>query len=139
MKNPELHAGEKLLAARPDVGFAVYKSGINYRIAPSLPVLQSVGFYITDRRAILRGELFMSLYDKDVDFWLPGHAPAPGDETITEVSADSVEVLGQFLRIATIADRPHVLREKTAAFQIFTRDAQDLLASFPAALRRQEP
>lgn len=134
MQNPSLQPGERLLAAQPDIGLAIYQSGINYRAAPTLPLVQNVGFYITDRRAILRGEIFMSLYDKDVSFWLPGHAPQPGDETIVSVSPEQGEVLGVYLQIATRADREHLLRAKDAVFQIFTAGAAALAKHFPAAL-----
>jgi hypothetical protein len=136
MHDPALQPGETLVARQPDVGLAVYKSGINYRMAPSLPLLQAVGFFITDRRAILRGELFMNLYDRDVDFWFPGSAPGADAETITRVSTERVEPLGGCLRIETFADRDHLLRKKAAVFQIFTPEALNLLAHFPAALRK---
>lgn len=134
MQNPSLQPGERLLAAQPDVGLTLYQSGINYRAAPTLPLVQNVGFYVTDRRAILRGEIFMNLYDKDVDFWLPGHAPQPGDETIVSVSVEQVAVLGDCLRIATRAERDHLLRAKDAVFQIFTANAASLARHFPPVL-----
>ncbi|MBL8517010.1 MAG: hypothetical protein JNM76_08575 [Betaproteobacteria bacterium] len=137
MQSPSLQPGERLLAAEPDIGLAIYQSGINYRAAPTLPLVQNVGFYITDRRAILRGEIFMNLYDKDVDFWLPGHAPQPGDETIVSVSLEHGEVLGEHLRIATRADREHLLRAKDAVFQIFTANASALAKHFPVELLKK--
>jgi hypothetical protein len=135
MLEPTLFPGEELLASGPDVGLAIYKSGINYRAAPTLPLVQNVGFYITDRRAILRGEIFMNLYDKDVNFWLPGLAPSAGDDVITQVALERGDFLGPYLRITTVADRTHFLRAKDATFQIFTADAERLFPSFPASLR----
>lgn len=137
MQNPSLQAGERLLAAEPDVGLTIYQSGINFRAAPTLPLVQNVGLYVTNRRAILRGEIFMNLYDKDVDFWLPRHAPNPGDETIVSVSVERGALMGDCLRIATRADRDHLLRAKDAVFQIFTANAESLARQFPAEILTQ--
>ncbi|MBL8519870.1 MAG: hypothetical protein JNK75_04295, partial [Betaproteobacteria bacterium] len=76
---------------------------------------------------------------KDIDFWLPGHAPGPEDETIVAVSVEQAEVLGTYLQIATRADRKHLLRSKDAVFQIFTADAESLAGKFPPGLLTRSP
>ena len=135
MDDPKLEPGEEIAARQPGVGIATYRSGINYRVVPRLPLLQDVGFYVTSRRAILRGELFMNLYDKDVSFWFPGEAPAAGDETVVSVTLEHGDVLGDSLLISTRAEREHFLRAKDARFEIFTSQAKALLEHFPRGVR----
>lgn len=136
MKTPNLHSNEVLLISLPSIGLALYKSGINYRAMPTLPLIQDIGLFITNHRAILRGEIFMSLYDKDIDFWFPDHAPSADSEIITAVQFGHSSVAGDSLKISTRSEKEHFLRAKDAEFQIFVKHAQDLLQHFPAALVR---
>lgn len=136
MKDPQLAPGENLLFARPDVGLSLFKSGATFRAIVDIPVLQDVGFYVTDRRLVLRGELFATLFDRDVSYWLPGHLPDPGSEQVTGVSVGSADRLGSFLLIDTRTDREPVLRKREAQLQVFLPDAEAALAVIPASLRR---
>lgn len=136
MKDPQLVPGENILFARPNVGLSLFKSGVTFRAIVDIPVLQDVGFFITDRRLILRGELFATLFDRDVSYWLPGHLPDAGSEQVTGVSIGSAEKLGSFLLIDTRTDREPVLRKREAQLQVFLPDAEAALAAVPEPLRR---
>lgn len=137
MKDPQLSPGESILFARPDVGLSLFKSGVTLRAIVDIPILQDVGFFITDRRLILRGELFATLFDRDVSYWLPGHQPDAGSEQVTGVAIGSSDRLGSFLLIETCTDREPVLRKREAQLQVFLPDAEAALAAIPESSRRE--
>ncbi len=139
MKDPQLTPGESILFARPDVGLSLFKSGVTFRAVVDIPILQDVGFFVTDRRLILRGELFATLFDKDVSYWLPGHLPDQESEQVTGVSAGSAETLGSFLLINTRTDRYPLLRKPEAQLQVFLPDAEAALQAIPEQLRMAPP
>lgn len=136
MKDPQLEPGEAIAFAHPNVGLALFKSGVTYRAVVDIPVLQDVGLYITDRRVILRGELFATLFDRDVSYRFPDGEPQPDVEEVTGATCGSNDSLGPYLVIHTRSDRDRVLRQRDAQLQVFMAEAETALAALPSVLRR---
>jgi hypothetical protein len=132
MDAPSLEPGETLRLHVPDVRGAIGRSGLSYRMTASTPLVQDIDLFITDRRVIVRAELFLGLFDADYLAWFPSAtAPAAGD-ILRQATLDNGGLLGPSLTLVAEVSRPSVWRGPEQRLQLFFPTAADALAALPA-------
>jgi hypothetical protein len=94
--------------------------------------VQDIVLFITDRRLIVRAEIFMGLFDSDFVAWFPGNAPADSGDVIESVRVIEVPLLGPGLEIVTETERPHLLRGRTLRLQLLFPGAGRARSFLPA-------
>lgn len=127
-----LQPGESLRYTETGVKGAMGHSGISHRGTFPIPFIQELGCYITDRRVIVRAELFMGLFDTDFVAWFPGSRPEPDAELLLAGRLREIPLFGRCLELETEKDRPHILRGRKVRLQLFLPDPEAALEAIPA-------
>lgn len=135
MDAPELLPGEKIRFQSQSVRAAMGHSGVTHRGTASIPLVQDIGLFVTDRRLIVRAEIFMGLFDSDFVAWFPDAARGDGGDTLRSARVLDVPVLGACLEVQTETDRPHLLRARKLKLQLMLPDAGKALAALPDGVR----
>lgn len=136
MDIPSLEPHETLRLHRADVRGCFARSGLTQRGTVSIPLIQDIDLFITDRRVIVRAELFLGLFGADYVAWFAsGSAPA-GADVLASASAGEQRVLGPSLDLVATTGRQSALRGSELHLQLFLSEAADALAFIPAELRR---
>jgi hypothetical protein len=131
MTNPELLPGETIRFQSASVRAAMAHSGPSHRGTASIPLVQDILLYLTDRRLIVRAEIFMGLFDSDFVAWFPASASGQRGDVLRSARALEVPVLGAGLEILTENERPHLLRGRGMRLQLFFPEAARALSLLP--------
>ena len=131
MESPTLAPGETLRLHASSVRGVVGRTGPTFRATTSIPLIQDIDLFITDRRVIIRAELFLGLFDADYVAWLPGAFAAAGADTLTSASAEEQRVLGPSLVLVATTARPSLWRGPELRLQLFLPNAAEALAALP--------
>lgn len=106
MQPPALLDGDSLRLHVPAVRGALARSGPTYRGTVSIPIIQDIDLFITDRRVIVRADLFLGLFDADHIAWLPTGSPPAGSDVLLSASVSEQGVLGPALRLVAATGPP---------------------------------
>lgn len=136
MDSPLLAPGETLRLHASSVRGAVARSGPTFRATTSIPLIQDIDLFITDRRVIVRAELFLGLFDADYVAWLPGEFASTDADILRSASVDEQRVLGPSLVLVATTGRPSLWRGPELRLQIFLPNADDALAALPASVTK---
>ena len=134
MESPTLAPGETLRLHASSVRGAVARSGPTFRATASIPLIQDIDLFITDRRVIVRAELFLGLFDADYVAWLPGEYATTDTDTLKSVSIDEQRVLGPSLTLVAATARPGLWRGPELRLQLFLPNAAEALAALPPSV-----
>ncbi len=120
-----LLAGERVLYFKPMVWAASGKSLPNYRLSLSLPLVQEMGLYVTDRRVVLACWLFR-LVRCEWTAWLRGGDAAADEDRVKTVAVGRNALLGPYLEL--IASNPvhHWWRSREARLRLFMKNPEAL-------------
>ena len=135
---PRLLAGERVIHCQPWLWAASGKSLPSYRVSVSLPLLQEMGFYVTDRRLLLTCWLFR-LVRFDWVAWFGRKEDSADQDSIKEVSVGRSPVLGRYLQIVTYNPVEHWWRSREGRIRLFMKKPEPLCRWLTEALRAAPP
>jgi hypothetical protein len=131
---PRLFTGEKILHCQPWLWAASGKSLPSYRVSLSLPLVQEMGLYVTDRRVLLCGWLFR-LIRFEWAAWFPGKGGSADQDSVTEVSVGRSPLLGRYLQLVTYDPVEHWWRSREARVRLFMKNPEPLCRILTEALQ----
>jgi hypothetical protein len=131
---PRLSAGEKVLHYQPWLWVSSGKSLPSYRVSVSLPLVQEMGLYVTDRRVVLFGWLFR-LIRWEWAAWFAGKDERADHDSITEIFVGRSPLLGRYLQIKTYDPVKHWWRSREARIRLFMKDPEPLRRILTEALQ----
>ena len=120
---PPLQVGESVLYSRPCVWIASGKSFPSYRVTFSLPFIQEMGLYVTNRRVLLPYWL-LRLVRLDWAAWFRGNDRAGDQDQIEEVSVGRSLLLGPYLQLTTCNPVGHWWRSRTARIRLYMKEPE---------------
>jgi hypothetical protein len=135
---PRLLAGERVVHCQPWLWVASTKSLPSYRVSESLPLLQEMGFYHTQRRRLLTCWLFR-LVRFDWVAWFGRREDGAERDSIKEVSVGRSPVLGRYLQIVTCNPVKHWWRSCEGRIRLFMENPEPLYRWLTEALRAAPP
>ena len=110
MDHPTLESGEGLRLHAPAIKGAVARTGPTFRASISIPVIQDLDLFITDRRIIVRAELFLGLFEADYVAWFPETAHPPEADSLSAAYLTPDGPMGPHLTLVARTGRPSLLR-----------------------------
>lgn len=136
MNHPPLESGEALRFHAPAIKGAVARTGPTFRATVSIPVIQDLDLFITDRRIIVRAELFLGLFESDYVAWFPGATRPAGADLLSAVYLTPDGPLGPHLTLVAQTGRPSLLRGPELKLALYLANAAAAAAALPADLLR---
>jgi hypothetical protein len=136
MDHPALESGESLRFHAPAIKGAVARTGPTFRATVSVPVIQNLDLFITDRRIIVRAELFLGLFEADYVAWFPGVTHPAGTDSLTAASLTPDGPMGPHLTFVARTGRQSLLRGPELKLALYLADAAAAAAALPAGLVR---
>lgn len=134
MDHPTLDSGEALRFHAPAIQGAVARSGPTFRATVSIPVIQDLDLFITDRRIIVRAELFLGLFEADYIAWFPGATRPAEADVLTAATLTADGPMGPHLNLVARTARPSLLRGPELELALYLPDAAAAAAALPAGL-----
>jgi len=131
---PRLLAGERVIHCQSWLWVAPTKSLPSYRVSVSLPLLQEMGCYLTDRRLLLTCWLFR-LVRFDWVAWFGRREDGAERDSIKEVSVGRSPILGRYLQIVTCNPVKHWWRSCEGRIRLFMENPEPLNRWLTEALR----
>jgi hypothetical protein len=135
---PRLLAGEKVIYFQPCVWAASGKSLPSYRMSLSLPLIQEMGLYVTDRRVFLPCWL-LRLVRFEWAAWFRSEDKSADQDQIEEVSVGRNLLLGRYLQLVTYDPVKHWWRSRKARIWLFMKDPESVCRLITEALRPTTP
>lgn len=135
---PRLLAGERVLHCQPWLWAASGMSLPSYRVSLSLPLVQEMGLYVTDRRVLLSCWLFR-LIRLEWAAWLVRKDESADQDSIKEVSVGRSPLLGRYLQLVTYDPVKHWWRSREARVRLFMKNPEPLFRFLTEALRGATP
>jgi len=133
MDTPTLLPGETLRLHAPAIRGAVARSGPTFRATVSLPVIQDLDLFITDRRVIVRAELFLGLFDADYVAWFARSTAPAGADVLKSVQLTPEGPLGPVLTLVAETGRPSIVRGPELKLALYLPNAAEAAAALPTA------
>jgi hypothetical protein len=118
---PEFMPGERIHHFHKWLWAVSSKSPPTFRVSSSLPLIQEIGFYVTDRRITLVGNAFRLLFQQ-FDIWFPGKVLGRDPEIFKAVSTGRNSLFGDYLEILSEDPKPHWYRSRELRLRLFLRD-----------------
>ncbi|MBK8006500.1 MAG: hypothetical protein IPK12_22120 [Gemmatimonadetes bacterium] len=134
MDHPPLEPGEALRLHAPAIRGAVARSGPSFRATVSLPVVQDLDLFITDRRIIVRAEIFLGLFESDYIAWYPRADRPTESDVLTHVYLTPDGPMGPLLTLVAKTGRPSLLRGPELRLALYLPNAAAAAAALPADL-----
>ena len=122
---PEFLPGEKVCHFHKWLWAVSSKSPPSFRLSSSLPLVQEIGFYVTDRRIFFVAHVFRLLVQQ-FNIWFPGREQGNAPEIFKAVSTGRNALLGNYLEILSEDPQPHWYRSRELRLRLFLRDAGGL-------------
>jgi len=136
MDHPTLESGEALCLHAPAIKGAVARTGPTFRGTVSIPVIQDLDLFITDRRIIVRAELFLGLFESDYVAWFPGPTRPPEADSLTAAYLTPDGPMGPHLTLVAQTGRPSLLRGPELKLALYLPNAAAAAAALPPGLLR---
>ena len=133
-----LLAGERVLYFKPIVWAASARSLPSYRLSFSLPLLQEMGLYITDRRIFLPCWLFR-LFRFEWAAWFTWEDHTADQDHLETVAVGRNAFLGPYLEIITCNPVGHWWRGPKARIRLFMKNPEPVCRLISEALRPATP
>ena len=134
MDTPTLDPGETLQMHAPAIKGAVARSGPTFHATVSIPVIQDLDLFITDRRIIVRAELFLGLFEADYVAWFPDATRPPDADSLTAAYLTPDGPMGPSLTLVARTGRPSLLRGPELKLALYLPNAGAAAAALPAGL-----
>jgi hypothetical protein len=131
---PRLLADEKVLHVQPWVRAVSGKSWPSYRVSWSVPLIQEMGLYVTDRRVVLVCWLFR-LLRLEWAAWFEVEEEGADQDQIQDVSVGRRSLGGDYLQITTRNPVRHWLRSPEARIRIGVKEPEVVGRLIRSALR----
>lgn len=132
MDTPALAPGETLRLHASAIRGAVVRSGPTFRATISVPVIQDLDLFITDRRVIVRAELFLGLFGTDYVAWFPAAVTPDGGDVLRTVRLTAEGPLGPTLELIAKTGRPSVFRGPELKLALYLPNAAEAVAALPS-------
>ena len=120
---PRLLAGEKVLHLKPMVWAASGKSVPSYRVSLSLPLIQEMGLYVTDRRVLLPCWL-LRLVRLEWSAWFTEEDKTADQDHLETVAVGRSAFLGPYLELITCNPVAHWWRSRKARIRLFMKSPE---------------
>ncbi|MGQ0553232.1 MAG: hypothetical protein ACT4PU_08420 [Planctomycetota bacterium] len=134
MDHPTLESGEALRLHAPAIKGAVARTGPTFRATVSVPVIQDLDLFITDRRIIVRAELFLGLFESDYIAWFAGaNRPAEAD-SLSAAYLTPDGPMGPHLTLVAQTGRPSLLRGPELKLTLYMPNAVAAARALPPDL-----
>lgn len=134
MDHPTLESGEALRLHAAGIKGAVARTGPTFRSTISIPVIQDLDLFITDRRIIVRAELFLGLFASDYSAWFPEAARPADADVLAAAHVTPDGPLGPHLTLVARTGKPSLLRGPELKLALYLPDAAAAAAAMPAGL-----
>ncbi len=118
---PRLLAGEQVLYFKPVIWMVSGKSLPSYRIAPWLPLIQEMAFYVTNRRVLLPCWLMLRLVRFEWAAWLRREDSVPDQDVVQTAGTGRHPLLGPYLQLITVNPVPHWYRSRQARIRFYMK------------------
>jgi hypothetical protein len=116
----------------PAIRGAVVRSGPTFRATVHVPMIQDLDLFLTDRRVIVRAELFLGLFGADYVAWFPGSAAPDGGDVLRTVRLTAEGPLGPVLELTAKTGRPSLFRGPELRLALFLPNAAEAAAALPS-------
>jgi hypothetical protein len=133
-----LRAGERVLYFKSIVWAASGKSLPSYRLSLSLPLIQEMGLYITDRRVLLPCWL-LRLVRIEWTAWFTGENKTTGEDQLETVAVGRNAFLGPYLELITCNPVDHWWRSRKARIRLFMKNPEPVCRLISEALGPATP
>jgi hypothetical protein len=134
MQTPKLQPGEAQRFHASSVRGVIGRSGPTYRATTSVPFIQDIDLFITDRRVIVRAELLLGLFDADYSAWFPESSQPAGEDGLRSASLEESAILGPSLTLVATTGSRTIWRGPEMRLQLFLPEAKAALAALPAGI-----
>ncbi|MBI1381805.1 MAG: hypothetical protein GC161_12045 [Planctomycetaceae bacterium] len=134
MEHPALESGETLRFHAPAIKGAVARTGPTFRATVNIPVIQDLDLFITDRRIIVRAELFLGLFESDYVAWFPGTQRPVESDVLTAAYLTPDGPMGPHLTLVAQTGRPSLLRGPELKLALYLPNATAAAAALPPGL-----
>ena len=134
MDHPTLESGEGLRLHAPAIKGAVARTGPTFRASISIPVILDLDLFITDRRIIVRAELFLGLFEADYVAWFPETAHPPEADSLTAAYLTPDGPMGPHLTLVARTGRPSLLRGPELKLALYLPNAAAAANALPPDL-----
>ena len=133
-----LLAGERVLYFKPIVWGASGKSLPSYRLSLSLPLIQEMGLYITDRRVLLPCWL-LRLVRFEWTAWFTGEDQTADEDHLESVAVGCNAFFGPYLELITCNPVGHWWRSRQARIRLFMKNPEPVCRLISEALGPATP
>ena len=134
---PRLLAGEKVLHLKPMVWAASGKSVPSYRVSLSLPLIQEMGLYVTDRRVLLPCWL-LRLVRLEWSAWFTGEDKTADQDHLETVAVGRSAFLGPYLELITCNPVAHWWRSRKARIRLFMKSPEPVCRLIFEDIRKRQ-
>ena len=134
MDHPPLDSGEALRFHAPAIKGAVARTGPSFRATVSIPVIQDLDLFITDRRILVRAELFLGLIEADYVAWFPGATRPAEADSLSGAYLTPDGPLGPHLTLVARTGRTSPLRGPELKLALYLPNAAAAAAALPVGL-----
>jgi hypothetical protein len=135
---PRLLAGEKVFHFKPIVWAASGKSLPNYRLSVSLPLIQEMALYVTDRRVLLPCWL-LRLVRFEWSAWFAGEDQTADQDRLETVAVGRSAAFGPYLELVTCNPVEHWWRSRKARIRLFMKSPEPVCHLIFEALGATNP